>query len=201
MPFLPPAGAVSIWVPARPCPVRNRGPAARFKGVAIGWLLFGMLGCWEGGPDSGRDTVAAPSVGTVIPNDASVVVGEALTFTVQAPAGTEVRWSVAPAGAGTINANGTFTAGQEPAVCTIAAAWSVAGASGQTSATLYVVDPPVAATLNPGYVLASGGAQRGIDYQNFIAIGVRAGGHTARSADGSLKTRSGLDWTDSGNGF
>lgn len=146
--------------PARPTGLEF---GRRMTGAVVGGsLLAAGLACVTTRDGDGAAlSSSAPAVTLQVqPGSTLVAVGESTRFTTVLPAGGKALWSVVPAAAGSIDADGLFSPSGSLGQCTVVATWSqdsrVTGGAGVT-----VVAAPLPATTSPDLAQAAGAEQSG----------------------------------------
>lgn len=166
---------------------RRAVPAALLAGAA----LAGALGCGGGGPvlplaGSGPKLTVSPASIICSPD-------RTVQFTAASDYAGDLVWSVVPAEAGSIDAQGRFTPTRAPSACRVVASWPRDPRfHGQASVT--VVAPPLPATIAPDRSLVDAVFQTGPDGQatNMAVAGGGFLAETATASGGSVRVRHGL---------
>jgi hypothetical protein len=155
-------------------------------------LFLGALGC-GGSRVTGDRAGSTTSPLRITPDAPAVVQGQTLQFQAAPPWGGELRWTVLPASAGTLNQDGLFTAGNNLGTFTILAVWSkdVRYTAGTT---VTVVVPPLPATSTPALVSASGSHQASADgkFTNAAVAGEDIPALTSKSINQVFQVRHGF---------
>jgi len=129
----------------------------------------------------------------VEPSAPTLTVGQTLQFRASAPWGGESLWSVLPSTAGTITPTGLFTAGSEPATCTVLAVWK-RDIRYTASASVRVLAQPPPAVSSPNLVQASGVQQIvvGTGTTNAALVGETVAVTTSATSSEAIRVRHGF---------
>jgi hypothetical protein len=182
-----------------PIPRERRGGADRARtslGLAAGGsLLVVTLACvqYKDG-DRLAGPVAWPAGSLQVePISILVAVGQVTRFTATGPVSGRVLWSVAPAAAGIIDANGVFSPSGTIMQCSVVAAWSQdTRVKGSASVTVFAA--PLPANIRPDLVEAAGGLQTGAAGAiiNELILDEGAVTGTSTGAGGTIQVRHGF---------
>ena len=174
-----------------PTPLRTFRPPRVLALAALPALVLG-LGC-GGDHFSGDHAAAANTTVTLSPAIPTVITGQSLQLQLNSPWSTDAFWSVLPASAGTITADGLFTASQTPGSCTILAVWTQdVRYTASVGLTIYL--PPVSLVTTPNFVQGPGSQQAtpGGAVTNGDIVGENVPATTSTSANGVIQNRAGF---------
>lgn len=158
-------------------------------------MLFATLGCGGLGDKSGGDRAGQLNGKFQIsPATATVISGQTVHFSASGPWGSGATWAVQPAGAGTIDAAGNFTASSTLGTCQIVALWTKDVRYTATAA-VSIVAPGPPAVITPNLVQASGRPQASSNgvIRNTPVMGEAVPVQKAASATGSIEVRHGFE--------
>ena len=162
--------------------------------LALASVSLGMvLGCGGGTKVSGDRPDTLNWRLTIAPENPALVGGQSLQFTASTPWGGSAVWSVLPEAAGTITADGLFTAASAPQACTVYAAWSK-DVRFAASVAVGILAPPAPAVSSPAYVQCSGAPQTvvGTSTANGAVVGELVSASRTVSEDGFIEVRNGF---------
>ena len=152
----------------------------------LGAAALALAACQQGAPP-------APTTLHLSPSAARAAPGEQVRFAVASPPGitaSDVAWSVDPAGCGTVDASGLFTASSSsttgPGMCTVVATLRADPARVGLAVVMVEVSPPVDRVAASGQVQAAGGLVVESVVQEPIST------VTSRDASGSVESRGGF---------
>lgn len=132
-----------------------QGPPSPFPAMAAALALMAALSCvGQDGERGAKPPVAGPMA--VEPSLVSLLPGMTAKFTARHPAAGTLTWSVQPAGGGTVDGQGLFTATGPPGTYIVWGNLSTPAGSFAGSAQVLITRPPVEGVVNPQAVLASG---------------------------------------------
>ncbi len=158
-------------------------------------MVLGGLGCFGGG-NRGTGDHAGQVNGplAITPASATVIAGQTQQFSASSPWGGGATWSVLPASAGSITANGTFTASATMGQCQIVAMWN-SDVRYTATASVSVVASPAPAQINPSLVQTSGILQTSSSgtTRSTPVIGEAIPARTAATPSGTEQVRHGFD--------